>query len=202
LDELYRLASAYDAVLVVDEAHATGVLGPQGKGLANELPARNLITVHTCGKAVGVAGGIICASADIIDFLINKARPFIYATAPMPLQAHLVQKSLEILSGPTGDQKRQDLQQLVSCIAEQPFFMRRLRSPASHIVPVILGEAQRAVDVSKKLQRYGFDIRAIRPPTVPHGTSRLRLSLNVGLSQKILRDFVENLENLVPRDAA
>ena len=94
--DLLRLCERYDATLIVDEAHGTGVLGATGKGLTEGLASERLITLHTCGKALGVAGALVCAGGDVIDYLINRARPFIYSTAPMPLQALLTQKALQI----------------------------------------------------------------------------------------------------------
>lgn len=201
LAELYALACAYDAVLIVDEAHATGVWGPGGRGLAYELfgesgQPENLITLHTCGKAIGVAGGLVCASEPVIEYLINAARPFIYSTAPMPVQAYLVQKSLELISDPEGAAQRQKLFSLIH--AAQKLFS----GPGSQIVPIVIGDDVRAVHVAKILQQNGYDIRAIRPPTVPEGTARLRLSLSAELDEKTLSEFATVLMPLLREMAA
>lgn len=189
LKELQTLCKKYDAILIVDEAHSTGVFGSQGKGLCADLQKENLIEIHTCGKAVGVAGGIICASNDIIDYMINAARPFIYSTAPPPLQALLTQKALEILASEEGDKKRMELNYLLG-FARSPHFMGDLFTQAeSQILPVIFGDDSKAVETANALQEQGFDIRAIRPPTVPEGTARLRLSLSTNIDEATLQKF-------------
>ena len=99
---LLSLADQYDAFLIVDEAHATGIFGPDGKGFTGGLPHERLITLHTCGKALGVAGGLVCAAAEVTDYLVNKARPFIYSTAPMPLQAAAGKTGAGADAGRTG----------------------------------------------------------------------------------------------------
>lgn len=175
--EILKLCEHYDAWLIVDEAHGTGVFGPTGKGVTEGLAHDRLISLHTCGKALGVAGALVCARTDIIDYLINFARPFIFSTAPMPLQAVLVQKALQLAAAESW--RRDRLKAL------QAFLATRLQHLTIHspIVPIILGEDARAVAIAEKLQDQGFDIRAIRPPTVPAGTARLRLSLNANLSE-------------------
>lgn len=162
----------------------------------NDVWPDNLIVLHTCGKAIGVAGGLVCAASDVIETLINTARPFIYSTAPMPLQAYLVQKSLEMIAGQDGAARRQKLQKL--CSLAQKFF----GGPGTHIVPIILGEDERALHVAQMLQQKGYDIRAIRPPTVPEGTARLRLSLSAALDEKTLEDFAAALAPLLQDQAA
>lgn len=196
LEELYALAIQYDAMLIVDEAHGTGIWGQNGKGLSEGLAQDNLITLHTAGKALGVAGGIICAANDIIDILINTARPFIYSTAPPPLQAYLTHKALELSASEIGKARRADLHKL--CAAAKC----AIGGSGSQIVPIILGDDEKALKIAQALQESGFDIRAIRPPTVPEGTARLRLSLNACLSEEILGDFFAKLRPLLLEQAA
>lgn len=187
LDDFYVLAEKYNAYLIIDEAHGTGVFGDGGRGVSWDLISRygydRIMSLHTCGKAIGVAGGLVCASDDVISYMINAARPFIYSTAPMPLQAILVQRSLEMLAGAEGDVRRKKLMSL--CKISHEIF----GGEGTQIVPIILGSDERAVFVSQALQKEGFDVRAIRPPTVPEGTARLRLSLSSALSEQNLRDF-------------
>lgn len=192
LDELYKLAQKYDAYLVVDEAHSTGICGKNGTGLcSNFAHNEKLITLHTCGKALGSAGGIICASAEIISYMVNKARPFIYSTAPPPLQAHITEKALALCASADGENARNKLQTLVA------HTITHLNADTqSQIVPVILGDAQKALDAAQMLQDTGYDVRAVRPPTVPKGTSRLRLSLNAGLTTEILDEVFAILRSL------
>lgn len=204
IENLVTLAKEYQAMLVVDEAHATGVWGEKGKGLAAPYAQHhNLITLHTCGKAIGVAGGLVCASTNIIDTLINTARPFIYSTAPPPLQALLVQRSLEILGGEEGDKRRTALQNILQYARSDSFLGGMFAQAPSQILPIMLGDEGTAVEVARALQVAGFDIRAIRPPTVPAGTARLRLSLSSEITPDILRNLTQHLQPLMrQKDAA
>lgn len=195
LADLQKFAQRYDATMIVDEAHATGVWGKDGKGFAHELPQDNLVVIHTCGKAIGVAGGLVCASADIIDYLVNAARPFIFSTAPMPLQALLVQKSLEILASKDGKTRRENLSKLIDHARSLQIF-----KPTSQIIPVILGDNALTLKVATELQSNGFDIRAIRPPTVPENTARLRVSLSTHIDEKTLTDLSLCLSEIMKRD--
>jgi 8-amino-7-oxononanoate synthase len=193
--ELLALAEKYDAMLIVDEAHGTGVCGASGRGTTEGLPALGfghdrLIVLHTCGKALGVAGALVCASAPIVDYLINSARPFIYSTAPMPLQAVLVQRALELVR--EEPERRQELAALKGHAAKCLPGV----SVLSQIVPIIIGGDDAAVALAAALQAKGFDIRAIRPPTVPEGTARLRLSLRVGVTTDQLSAFADALAHL------
>ncbi|MGH1456209.1 MAG: 8-amino-7-oxononanoate synthase [Alphaproteobacteria bacterium] len=194
LNEIYTLAEQYGAYLIADEAHATGIYGQQGKGLCWNIIQKHgydhLITLHTCGKAIGVAGGLVCASKDIIDYLINTARPFIYTTAPIPLQAYLVQKSLEILAGEDGDKRRDKL--LTLCAKGRNLF----GGSGTQIIPIIIGSDENALNTAQALQGKGYDIRAIRPPTVPEGTARLRISLSSEIEHTYLTDIANMLESI------
>jgi len=196
LDDLYALAKRYDAMLIIDEAHGSGVMGAHGKGASEALIAQqgydHIITLHTCGKAMGVAGGLICASCDVIEMMVNVARGFIYSTAPMPLQAYLVQKSLELIGSNDGDARRKRLNSL-SKKAQQIF-----GGAGTCIVPIIIGDDEKTVATAKMLQQKGWDIRAIRPPTVPEGTARLRLSLNADLGEDVLDNFAADFESTMP----
>ncbi len=181
LADLAKLAAKNEAMLLLDEAHGTGVFGPAGRGLSNGLDGlHNVITLHTCGKALGVEGALICAPRVHIDFLINRARPFIYSTAPSPLMAVAASAALDRIEG-AGD-LRSRLQTLRQDAAEAICAPLGLPIPRSQILPVILGDDARTMTVAAALQEAGFDVRGIRPPTVPSGTSRLRISLtlNVG----------------------
>lgn len=193
--ELYNLAKQYEAILIVDEAHGTGVFGPTGKGVSEGLPHDNLMTLHTCGKALGVAGGLVCASKDMIDYMINKARPFIYSTAPMPLQSVLIQRALELVQ-----EEPERRAQLLKIIATANKALGT--SSVSQIIPIVLGDDARAVSVAAELQQKGFDVRAIRPPTVPENTARLRLSLSVNITEQNINDLAAVLLPLLRQEAA
>ena len=188
LAELFAVADRHDAMVVIDEAHATGVLGPQGRGLAASFEGRdNVITLHTCGKALGTVGGLILAPKIIRDFLINRSRPFIFATAPSPLIAAVTRTALEISR--TNPERRERLARLVQFAGSELRRRCNVESFGSQILPVIIGADQAAVALAASLQRKGFDIRAIRPPTVPEGTARLRIALTLNVDEAIVADL-------------
>ena len=177
LRDLAALAHRHEAMLLLDEAHATGVHGDQGRGLgAGYEGAPNIISLHTCGKALGASGALICLPRLYRDFMVNRGRAFIYSTAPSPLMAAVVRAALKICAG--ADQERTQLQQLVRHAETR---MRGLGLPVSgsQIQPIIIGGDKDAVRLAEILQAHGHDVRAIRPPTVPEGTARLRLALTL-----------------------
>jgi len=188
LAELFAVADRHDAMVVIDEAHATGVLGPQGRGLAAPFEGRdNVITLHTCGKALGTVGGFILAPKIIRDFLINRSRPFIFATAPSPLIAAVTRTALEISR--TNPERRERLARLVQFAGNELRRRCNVEPSGSQILPVIVGADRAAVALAASLQRKGFDIRAIRPPTVPEGTARLRIALTLNVNQAIVAEL-------------
>jgi 8-amino-7-oxononanoate synthase len=192
LEELDRLADGRDAILVIDEAHSTGVLGPGGRGRAAFLEGKtNVVTVHTCGKALGTAGAFICATPALNDFLVNRGRPFIFATAPSPLIAAVTRSAIALCT--QSDHRRDRLQALVkaaSCALERHC---GLTGSVSHIVPVIIGDDQGATDLATRLRARGYDVRAIRPPTVPAGTARLRIALTLHVDEAAINDLFQLL---------
>lgn len=178
LDDLISIADRHDGWLIVDEAHATGVFGPDGRGLGAHLEGRpNVVSLHTCGKALGAAGAFVCGSLAVRDFLINRGRSFIYATAPPPIVAASVRGALEILR--TDPHRRERLLQLNSHASKLLQLRCGIPPSGSQILPVILGDDARAIRAASVLQAAGFDIRAIRPPTVPEGTARLRICITL-----------------------
>ena len=180
LAELVALAARHDAMLIMDEAHATGVHGDQGRGLSADYEgAPNIISLHTCGKGLGAAGALVCLPRLYRDFMVNRGRAFIYSTAPSPLMAAVVRVALKICAG--AEQERTQLRNLVRH-AETHLHRLGLKASGSQIQPIILGEDRRAVAFAETLQAKGHDIRAIRPPTVPEGTARLRLALTLHVS--------------------
>lgn len=174
--KLAVLARETGAILVVDEAHASGVFGAEGRGLAHSLDADiEVLTLHTCGKALGVSGALICGARVMIDTLINRARPFIFATAPSPFDAALVRAALAALS------TRPELQGAAIIRIEhahrEALRLCDLDGLMTQIIPVIIGADEPTMTRAADLQARGFDVRGIRPPTVPRGTSRLRVSI-------------------------
>jgi len=193
LADLAALADRQDAILIVDEAHATGVFGERGRGLAARLAGReNLITLHTCGKALGCEGALLCAPQVVRDFLINRGRAFIFSTAPSPLMAAAVSASLRLIAAP---ERRERLHALVAR-AEALLAPAGVQATGSQILPLVIGEDARTMAMAAELQRLGFDVRGIRPPTVPAGTSRLRISLTLNVDEDDIAALAQALGEL------
>ncbi len=185
---LLAVADRHEAMIVIDEAHATGVLGPQGRGLAAACEGReNVVTLHTCGKALGSVGGFILAPRVIRDFLVNRARPFIFATAPSPLTAAITRAAIEISR--TNPERRERLARLVRFASGELRRRCGIVPSGSHILPIVIGPDRAAVSVAASLQERGFDIRAIRPPTVPEGTARLRIALTLNVDETAVAEL-------------
>jgi 8-amino-7-oxononanoate synthase len=192
LDDLAAIALRNDAMLIVDEAHATGVFGPDGRGLAAHLEgSANVVTLHTCGKALGVMGGLVLAPRTICDFLVNRARAFIYATAPSPLVAAAVRAALEICRA--EPQRREKLHRLISFTASELRSKTSFAPSGSQIQPIIVGADTRAVALASSLKARGYDVRAIRPPTVPEGTARLRLTVTLNTEESVISQLISDL---------
>lgn len=181
LSELMAVADLNDAFLFVDEAHATGVYGPDGRGLAHDLEGRdNVIVLHTCGKALGGSGALVTAPATLADYIVNRCRPFIYATAPSPLMAVAAMEALDILAN--EPERRENLARLVALAGARTEAIG-IKPSGSQILPIIVGDNGRAMALAEALQQRGFDVRGIRPPTVPEGTARLRVSLTLNVDE-------------------
>jgi 8-amino-7-oxononanoate synthase len=192
IDDLAALATRHDAMLIIDEAHATGVFGPEGRGLAAHLEGGdNVITLHTCGKALGVMGALVLAPRTIRDFLINRARAFIYATAPSPLVAAAVRAALDICR--TQPERREKLHQLIAFAGTELKSKTRYKPSGSQIQPIVVGADASAVALATAMKARGYDIRAIRPPTVPEGTARLRLIIMLNTNETGLSRLLSDL---------
>jgi 8-amino-7-oxononanoate synthase len=192
LVELLAVADRHEAMLVIDEAHATGVLGPRGCGLAAAFEGRDhVISLHTCGKALGTVGGFILAPRIIRDFLVNRSRPFIFATAPSPLTAAITRAALELSR--SNPERRQRLARLVQFAGNELRRRCHIEPSGSHIVPVIVGPDRAAVTLASALQLRGYDVRAIRPPTVPEGSARLRVALTLNVDEPMVAGLFEAL---------
>jgi 8-amino-7-oxononanoate synthase len=193
------LCRASGAVLIVDEAHAVGVYGRTGSGLVEEagLAPDACISINTAGKALGASGAFVAGPAWVIDDLIQRARTFVFSTAPPPAVADAIAAGLEIVS---GEPDRRDRVVRLSRHLRRQCEARGLPIVAgrSQIVPVLMGENDRAVAVARRLQAAGFDVRAVRPPAVPDGTARLRVSVNAALTESDLDAFVDALAVALP----
>lgn len=191
LNELVEVSDRHDAFLFIDEAHATGVYGPKGRGLAHHLEGReNVVVLHTCGKALGASGALVTAAAVLCDYLVNRCRPFIYATAPSPLMAVAAATALDIVAGAPEHRKR--LAELVA-LANEKTATLGFRASGSQIVPIVIGDNARAMALAESLRAHGFDVRGIRPPTVPEGTARLRVSVTLNVTENEISALFEAL---------
>lgn len=191
LTTLLDIANKYDGFLLIDEAHATGVFGAHGEGLATFAAKQpNVITVHTCGKAMGVAGALACMNETLYHYLINCARAFIFSTAPSPLLAIGVNEALTIFA---EDPKAREELTLLYQFANQQVKLLGIPQSDSQIIPVVVGNNHRALCIAKCMQQNGFDIRAIRPPTVPEGTARLRISITLHVQKEDIKQMIAAL---------
>jgi 8-amino-7-oxononanoate synthase len=190
LDDLIAIADREDAVLIIDEAHATGVFGHGGRGLAAALEGRgNVITLRTCGKAMGAEGALVCASRAVVDLLVNRARPFIFSTAPSPLMASAVRGALRLIADP---ERTERLRSLIA-YAQQRLVPLGAAATETPIMPLIIGDDALTMAKAARLQAAGFDVRGIRPPTVPAGTARLRLSITLNVGEAEIDALAEAL---------
>jgi 8-amino-7-oxononanoate synthase len=181
LAELAAVADRHGAMLLIDEAHATGVFGADGRGLAAGFDGRdNVITLRTCGKALGCEGALVCGPAVACDFLVNRGRGFIFSTAPSPLMACAVTAALAIIADEPG--RREGLWARVAA-ADALLAPVGVRVTGSQIMTLPVGDDGRAMLIAAAVQAAGYDVRGIRPPTVPAGTARLRISLTLNASE-------------------
>jgi 8-amino-7-oxononanoate synthase len=197
LGELCDLAESYDCMLMVDEAHATGVFGANGRGVAElqGVEERIPIRIGTLSKALGCSGGFVCGSQNLIEWLANRARSYVFSTAPPPATCAAALAALEIVIAEPerrklllsrADQLRQQLRQ-------QGW---NLGTSLSQIIPLIVGEAARALDLAKALREAGLFVPAIRPPSVPAGQALLRISLSYAHTDDMLATLVDALGRL------
>ena len=181
LAEVVELKRRFGALLLLDEAHAVGVIGAHGRGLADQLGLAGAVDIHmgTLSKALGVSGGYVCGGRRLIELLVNRARSFIYSTAPSPAVAAAGRAAVEWMLSAAGEKRRQALRQNLAQFAEEmpPLFAggRKLQSA---IVPVIVGKAEAALEAAQLLADKGFLVPAIRFPTVARDAARLRVTLS------------------------
>jgi 8-amino-7-oxononanoate synthase len=190
IGDLALLADRYNAELIVDEAHASGVCGPGGRGCVAgaALSGRVSATVHTCGKALASAGAFVCGSESLRRLLVNRARTFIFSTALPPYFAAQVAAGMRLAAAAETERARlSELGEFFRSALQQDGF--DLAGSGSHIVPVVLGSNDAALAFASGLQARGYGIRAIRPPTVPPGAARLRISLTARLDKSLLADL-------------
>ena len=188
LREIVNLTETHDALLLLDEAHGFGVLGEHGMGLAEQEKLQHRITFQmgTLSKAAGLSGGYLAASRDWIDLLTNRARSFIYSTAPPPALAHAAIASLALIRSGEGKSLRAKLQQNIALIASQ----------STPVIPKALGSNEAALAAAADLEQAGFLVPAIRYPTVPRGTARLRISISAAHSAETILQLALKLDKI------
>lgn len=193
------LCRAAGAALIVDEAHAVGVCGPRGSGLIEDAGIEDAVflSVNTAGKALGAAGAFVAGPAWAVEYLIQRARPFVFSTAAPPGLTAAIDAALDIVDQEPG--RRARVEDLAAHLRHRLADCGLAGASGSHIIPVVLGDTGRAVSVADALAASGFDVRAIRPPTVPDGTSRLRISVNALLEPATLERFAATLAAEVAR---
>ncbi|MBD8531713.1 MULTISPECIES: 8-amino-7-oxononanoate synthase [unclassified Massilia] len=181
LPQLLSLCERHGAWLIVDDAHGFGVLGDQGRGALEHFGLRspNLVYIGTLGKAAGVGGAFIAAHASVIELMIQRARPYIYTTAAPPALAHALLTSLDIISGDEGAALRSHLALLIAQLDAELQLQRWQRvASTTPIQPIVIGPNDEALRIAAALHGRGLWVPAIRPPTVPQGTARLRVTLS------------------------
>ncbi len=204
LRELVGLKKRFGAMLLLDEAHAIGVIGANGRGLAAEENLTRAVDVQmgTLSKALGVSGGYICGSRSLIEWLVNRARSFIFSTAPPPACAAAAAAAVEFLQSEAGEKRRVLLWQRIG-ILRRALVKFSPADPAitesgSAIHPIIVGEEQAAIDLSRALRAEGLLVPAIRYPTVARGAARLRITITAAHEEPQIRELAQALNRLRP----
>jgi 8-amino-7-oxononanoate synthase len=215
LREIVKLKKHFEALLMVDEAHAVGVVGQNGRGLAEEDITDDVdVQMGTLSKALGTAGGYICGSRNLIDWLINRARSFIYSTAPPPAIAAAALAAVNFLSSAEGEERRRLLWKRITLMRELLLSLdieRRTlgvgrsstaaqcstpNQASSAIFPLIVGNEQAALELAAALQNAGFFVPAIRYPTVAKGSARLRLTVTAAHQERHIREVCDAIGQL------
>jgi 8-amino-7-oxononanoate synthase len=201
LPALLELALEHDCLLLVDEAHATGVLGEHGRGATEltrvESDPDRIIKIGTLSKALGAQGGFVAGSRLMVDWLVNRARPYIFSTALAPPAAAAACQAVKLVA--LEPERRRRVLALAEFLKKE---LRRLDFPESQsqcqIVPILVGEARAAVELSRRLEARGLLVPAIRPPSVPEKTARLRISLTAGHCEEDVARLIEVLHACYP----
>jgi len=202
LRELVELKKRFGASLLLDEAHAIGVVGPHGRGLAAELGLEGQIDVQmgTLSKSLGVHGGYICGSRNLIDWLINRARSFVFSTAPPPGLAAAATAAIRFLVSEEGEARRKLLwRRVVQFRKILPDGGAAFGKPGAAIIPWMVGDEHRALDLAQALQQEGFFVPAIRYPTVAKGAARLRITISAAHSALQIASLGEAIGRLAGR---
>ncbi len=199
LAKIVALKEKYGAWLMVDEAHATGLYGKKRRGRAEEPGVNGHIEVQmgTLGKALGAAGGYICGSRTLIDFLINRARSFVFSTAPVPAAAAAATAAIQFVQSPEGDNRRKALWERVEQLNSK--LETRNSKSGGAIVPLIMGDEAKAVEAAGRLREQDIFVPAIRYPTVARGRARLRVTLTAAHTAAEINQLATALEQIRDR---
>jgi len=197
LPQLCDLAEQYDSLLIVDEAHATGVLGDDGSGACAQLGVKSRVPIRigTLSKAVGAQGGFVAGPKVVIDYLINFCRPLIFSTAASPL---VVDAAIDGIGSIRTEPGRRNAVGKIARMARENLKGETVSEPGCGvpIMPVVFGRNDHAMDIARRLGELGFFVPAIRPPTVPEGTARLRISLSAAHREQDLVTLLQHLREL------
>jgi 7-keto-8-aminopelargonate synthetase-like enzyme len=201
LRELVELKKRFGALLMLDEAHAVGVIGPNGCGLAAAENVSEEVDVQmgTLSKALGASGGYICGSRALIEWLINRARSFIYSTAPPPAISAAALAAVDFLASPEGEERRLLLWEKIRLMQD---LLPRIESSEKHgaarsaIFPWVVGDEKAALKLAAALQSNGFLVPAIRYPTVAKGTARLRITVTAAHEEAQIRALCDGIKRL------
>jgi 8-amino-7-oxononanoate synthase len=200
LSAIVDLKDRFGAMLFVDEAHATGIFGKQGEGLIHQLRLSDRVEIQmgTLSKAIGVSGGFICGSRSLIDLLINRARSFIYSTAPPPAVAATASAAVDLIQSSEGDGLRERLWKNIRYLWQVlPGPHRTVEEPSSPIVPIMVGEESKAVAMAAAILESGYFAPAIRYPTVKRGSARLRVTVSSAHSE----EQIDGLAKAIDRES-
>jgi 8-amino-7-oxononanoate synthase len=199
LDKIIEISKKYDAVVIVDDAHATGIIGEEGRGSLNYfnlVPDSNIIQIGTLSKAVGSYGAFICGSRILIDYLVNTMRSVIFTTGLSPIQNFISLENFKILA--KEDFRRKEVLEkskyLTIFLKNKGIDVKFFGTP---IISLIVGEEEKALKLRDRLLEKGFFVQAIRPPTVSEGTSRLRITINYNHSYEDIERLCEALDELM-----
>jgi 8-amino-7-oxononanoate synthase len=204
IEEIVAIKNRYNALLLLDEAHAIGVIGEGGRGLADKRGVGRMVDMQmgTLGKALGSAGGYICARRAVIDLMVNRARSFIYSTAPMPASAAAASAAIAFMQTQKGRERQERLwQRIGDFLREAPEALLPKTPVQSAIIPLIIGDEEKALAAAQWLREKGFLVPAIRYPTVARGSARLRVTLSAAHTQEQVSALCAALGRLEPAGA-
>ena len=199
--DLVKVCEETNAWLVIDDAHGFGVLGASGRGILEHfnIKSSHIIYMGTLGKAAGVGGAFLCAEQNVIDWIVQKARAYIYTTAAPPACAHALLNSIDLIVSDEGDAKRAHLHTLIQSLRTELSVIQggwNLLASQTPIQPLVIGSNPEVLQASKALEDLGLWVTAIRAPTVPAGSARLRITLSASHTIDEVSQLVNGLKKI------